>query len=188
MKQRCAWVPDNNPLYTKYHDTEWGRVVKDDRVLFEFLVLEGAQAGLSWETVLGKREEYRKVFHNFSIEKVAKMSETEIQAALHNPGIIRNRLKITSAVKNARVVLTIQKEFNSFFNYFSYMLPDAPKKNHYAAISEVPSQINASKDLSKDLKKRGCTFVGPTIMYAFMQATGLVNDHTIDCFCYKRKA
>ena len=187
MIQRCAWVPKENKLYEQYHDTEWGRPVHDDQVLFEFLILEGAQAGLSSETVLRKRDEYRTVFHGFAIQKVAAMSEKEIQIALQNPGIIRNKLKVSSAVKNARAVLEIQNEFSSFYNYLLTMLPDAPLQNHFTSLSEIPSQTPASKKLSKDLKKRGCNFVGPTIMYAFMQAVGLVSDHTTDCFCYQPK-
>lgn len=188
MKQpiRCGWVPANNVLYQKYHDEEWGTPVFDDQVLFEFLVLEGAQAGLSWETILKKRTDYRKLFHNFSIKKVAALSDTDLEKILKNPGIVRNRLKVYSARKNALAVLHIQKEFGSFSSYLWHFVKNKPIKNNFASLSEIPTQTQETIALSKDLKKRGCSFVGPTIMYAFMQAVGMVNDHTVDCFKYTK--
>lgn len=185
MKKRCEWVNPANQLYVTYHDTEWGVPVHDDQTLFEFLILEGAQAGLSWETVLKKRAEYRKVFHTFDIKKVASLSEKELEQTLQNPGIIRNRRKVFSAQQNAQVVLAIQKEFGSFSKYLWNFVDNNPVINHYQTISEIPTASPESTQLSKDLKKRGCNFVGPTIMYAFMQAVGMVMDHTTDCFRYQ---
>lgn len=180
---RCAWVPKDDPLYAEYHDKEWGRPVKDDRVLFEFLILEGAQAGLSWRTILGRREGYRKAFKNFDPKKVAKMTETDVVRLLKDESIIRNRLKILSAIKNAKAFLSIQKEFGSFYKYQMQFVGGQPIKNYFKSMKQVPAETPEAKAFSKDLKKRGMSFVGPTIMYAYMQAVGMVNDHTADCFC-----
>lgn len=180
---RCAWVGDDS-IYIRYHDEEWGVPVYDDQKQFEFLILEGAQAGLSWITILKRREGYRRVFHDFDIQKVAKMSEREIEAALQDPGIIRNKLKVRATVKNAQVFLEIQKEFGSFCSYIWAFVGDKPIVNSWQKIDEIPATSPESDALSKDLKKRGMSFVGSTIMYAHMQAVGLVNDHTTDCFRY----
>lgn len=183
--KRCAWVPDNNPLYQKYHDEEWGVPVFDDQKHFEFLVLESAQAGLSWETVLKKREGYRKAFYNFDVEKCAEMTDEELEERLKNPEIIRNRLKVFAVRKNAKVFIEIQKEFGSFNSYIWSFVGGVPICNNRKCISEIPATSTESDKLSKDLKKRGMTFVGSTIIYAHMQAAGLVNDHTTDCFRFK---
>ena len=180
--QRCAWVTDDE-IYKKYHDEEWGRPVHDDRKLFEFLVLEGAQAGLSWLTVLKKREHYKKVFDGFNPEKVANYDDKKIQALLNDAGIIRNKLKINSAVRNAKVFLKIQQEFGSFDAYIWGFVAGKPILNHFKTIEEVPAKTALSDRISKDLQKRGMNFVGSTIVYAYMQAIGMVNDHTLDCFC-----
>lgn len=180
--QRCAWVTDDE-IYKKYHDEEWGRPVHDDRKLFEFLVLEGAQAGLSWLTVLKKREHYKKVFEGFNPEKVANYDDKKIQALLNDAGIIRNKLKINSAVRNAKVFLKIQQEFGSFDAYIWGFVDGQPILNHFKTIEEVPAKTALSDRISKDLQKRGMNFVGSTIVYAYMQAIGMVNDHTLDCFC-----
>ncbi len=180
--QRCAWVTDDE-IYKKYHDEEWGRPVHDDRKLFEFLVLEGAQAGLSWLTVLKKREHYKKVFDGFNPEKVANYDDKKIQALLNDTGIIRNKLKMNSAVRNAKVFLKIQQEFGSFDAYIWGFVDGQPILNHFKTIEEVPAKTALSDRISKDLQKRGMNFVGSTIVYAYMQAIGMVNDHTLDCFC-----
>lgn len=180
--QRCAWVTDDE-IYKKYHDEEWGRPVHDDRKLFEFLMLEGAQAGLSWLTVLKKREHYKKVFDGFNPEKVANYDDKKIQALLNDAGIIRNKLKINSAVRNAKVFLKIQQEFGSFDAYIWGFVDGQPILNHFKTIEEVPAKTALSDRISKDLQKRGMNFVGSTIVYAYMQAIGMVNDHTLDCFC-----
>ncbi len=180
--QRCAWVTDDE-IYKKYHDEEWGRPVHDDRKLFEFLMLEGAQAGLSWLTVLKKREHYKKVFEGFNPEKVANYDDKKIQALLNDAGIIRNKLKINSAVRNAKVFLKIQQEFGSFDAYIWGFVDGQPILNHFKTIEEVPAKTALSDRISKDLQKRGMNFVGSTIVYAYMQAIGMVNDHTLDCFC-----
>ncbi len=169
-----------------YHDEEWGVPVHDDRLLFEFLVLEGAQAGLSWSTILKKRESYRTAFNHFDIEKVADYGEDEINELLLNPGIIRNRLKIRSAVTNARAVLAIRKEFGSFNEYIWRFVGGRTIQNGWRQLTDVPSKTPEAEAMSKDLKKRGFTFVGPTICYAFMQAVGMVNDHTTNCFRYQQ--
>ncbi|MCC6501884.1 MAG: DNA-3-methyladenine glycosylase I [Deltaproteobacteria bacterium] len=178
---RCAWV-SSDPLYIAYHDNEWGMPVSDDRKLFEFLVLEGAQAGLSWLTVLKKRENYRKAFEGFDPVKVADFDEKKIQSLLGDPGIIRNNLKVRSAVTNAKAFLEIQKEFGSFAEYSWRFTGGKPIDNRFKSIKEVPAKTPESDALSKDLKKRGFKFVGSTIIYAHMQAVGMVNDHTVDCF------
>lgn len=171
---------DGIPLYEIYHDTEWGVPSYDDRYLFEMLILEGAQAGLSWITILRRREGYRKAFHHFDPEKVATMTEEELTALKQNPLIIRNRLKIWSARQNARVFLEIQKEFGSFSNYL-WGHVSAPIQNRWKALSDVPAETPLSKQISSDLKKRGMRFVGPTIIYAYLQAVGVVNDHLTSC-------
>lgn len=181
---RCAWVMLNEPLYVDYHDKEWGVPVHDDRVLFEFLTLEGAQAGLSWLTILKRREGYRKAFANFDVKKVAQFNQEKIEQLLQDEGIIRNRLKVESTVTNAKHFLEIQKEFGSFDNYVWGFVGGKPMKNHWKSLKDIPAASKEAKALSKDLLKRGFKFVGPTIMYAFMQAVGMVDDHTCDCFKY----
>lgn len=183
MKKRCEWVSDD-PQYIAYHDNEWGVPVYDDTKQFEFLVLEGAQAGLSWLTVLKRREGYRRVFRQFDPLKVAQFSEADIQKALLDTGIIQNRLKVRSVVKNAQVFLDIQKEFGSFSDYIWSFVDERVKKNAWPNLKQVPAMSPESDKLSKNLKKRGMSFVGSTIMHAHMQATGLINDHTTDCFRY----
>jgi DNA-3-methyladenine glycosylase I len=184
-KIRCTWVNGGNQLYYDYHDKEWGVPVHDDQLLFEFLTLEGAQAGLSWATILNKREGYRKAFDNFVIEKVAKYDDKKIAELLENPDIVRNKLKVNSTVSNACLILEVQKEFGSFDAYIWQFSGAKALKNHWKDSSEVPVSTEESDAMSKDLKKRGFKFIGTTICYAFMQATGMVNDHTIDCFCHQ---
>lgn len=181
---RCNWVPKDNLEYITYHDEEWGVPVFDDGKLFEFLVLEGAQAGLSWDTILKRRAGYKKAFANWDIQKVAQFDEQKVAELLQDPGIIRNKLKVRSAIQNARQFLQIQKEFGSFSKYIWNFVNGEPIINTWETVSEYPAQTELSQKISKDLKKRGFTFVGPTIIYAHMQATGMVNDHTIDCFRY----
>ena len=181
---RCAWGTE--PPERDYHDLEWGVPVHDDRLLFEFLILEGAQAGLSWRTVLGKRENYRKAFAGFEPKKVARFDRARIQRLLENPGLIRNRRKIEAAVENARAFLKIQKEFGSFDAYVWAFVGGKPKLNRWRRPREIPAQTAESRALSEDLKRRGFSFVGPTICYAFMQAVGMVNDHIVSCFRYKQ--
>jgi DNA-3-methyladenine glycosylase I len=185
MKQvkRCSWA--KNDLAIEYHDQEWGVPVHDDRTFFEFLILEGAQAGLSWDTVLRKRDAYRKAFDNFEPAKVARYTDKKIEKLLQNEGIIRNRLKINSAIYNARAYLEVQKEFGSFDKYIWGFVGGKPLDNKVKTMSDVPAKTEISDRLSKDLRARGFNFVGSTIMYAFMQATGMVNDHTRECFRYK---
>ena len=185
MKRRCAWVNLKNDLYIKYHDEDWGVPVHDEDKLFEMLILEGAQAGLSWETVLKKRENYRKAFDNFNPKKVAKYDDEKKEELLQNTGIIRNRLKITSSIQNAKVFLEIQKECGSFDNYIWDKVYGKPIQNRFQSLSDIPANTTLSDMISKDLKKRGMNFVGSTIIYAFMQAIGMVNDHEINCFRYK---
>ncbi len=182
---RCAWVPENDPLYVAYHDQEWGRPVHDDRMLFEFLILETFQAGLSWRTVLYKRENFRKAFAGFDYQKVALFSEKDEQRLLADSGIIRNRLKIKTAISNARAFMAVQKEWGSFDAYIWSFVDGKPVQNRWKSLKEIPSRTPLSDKLSKDLKKRGFKFVGSTVVYAHMQATGMVNDHTVDCFCYQ---
>ena len=187
-RTRCWWA-GTDPLMQRYHDEEWGRPQHDDQVLFEFLILEGAQAGLSWQTVLRKREAYRKAFADFDPRKVARFDDARQEALLQDAGIVRNRLKIRSAVGNAKAFLAVQREFGSFSQYLWNFIDHAPIRNHWAQPKQVPAVTPLAVTLSRDLKKRGFTFVGPTIMYAFMQAVGMVNDHTTDCFLYgKRQA
>lgn len=183
MKNRCAWVNPNNELYVKYHDEEWGVPVYDDKVLFEFLILEWAQAGLSWETVLKKRENYRKAFDGFDYEKIVDYWEDKIQELLQNEWIIRNKLKVRSAVKNAQSFIKIRQEFWSFSEYLWSFTDNKVIKNNPKTISEVAVSTELSDRLSKDLKKRWMSFVWTTIMYAYLQATWVVDDHTRDCFC-----
>ena len=179
--KRCAWVPEGDPDYVAYHDDEWGVPSRDERYLFEMLTLEGAQAGLSWSTILRKREGYRKAFANFDAAKVARFSDTKVDRLLADPGIVRNRLKVESTVNNARRVL----ELDSLSDYVWSFVDGAPKVNRWRKLGELPAETAESKAMSKDLKKRGFRFVGPTVCYAFMQACGLVNDHTVDCFRYR---
>ncbi len=181
---RCAWAQGGDAQYLAYHDHEWGVPVHDDRRLFEFLILEGAQAGLSWSTILKKREGYRAAFADFDPVRVAAFGEAETAALLLNPGIVRNRLKIAAAVTNARAFLDVQSEFGSFDAYVWRFVDGRPIVNAWRTKSEVPARTVESDALSKDLVKRGFKFVGSTIMYAHMQATGMVNDHTVDCFRY----
>lgn len=181
---RCAWAKESNPLYINYHDNEWGVPTHDDQMLFEMLVLEGCQAGLSWETILNKREGYRAAFHGFDVTRVASMSDAELEKLRENPAIVRNKLKIKMARTNAIVFLDIQKEFGTFKDYLWAYVDHKPIQNHWKIMEEVPATTPLSDSISKDLKKRGMTFVGSTIIYAYMQACGLVNDHITSCFCY----
>jgi len=183
MKTRCTWA-GSDPDYIRYHDSEWGVPVHEDRRFFEFLILEGAQAGLSWLTVLKKRSGYREAFDSFDPHKVAAYTPRKIKALIANEGIIRNRLKIEAAVQNASAFLTVQQEFGTFDKYIWQFVGGKPLKNRWQTTAAIPAQSDASVAMSTDLKKRGFKFVGPTICYAFMQATGLVNDHTVDCFRY----
>lgn len=187
-KNRCGWAEGQFDEYIKYHDEEWGVPVHDDRTHFEFLILEGAQAGLSWSTILKRREGYRQSFANFDPEKVAKFDEEKIQELLQFEGIIRNKLKVRSAVTNAQNFLKIREEYGSFDNYVWQFVGGKPIVNHWTDMSNVPATTKESDALSKDLKKHGFKFVGSTIMYAYMQACGLVNDHTVNCFRYKEVA
>jgi len=183
MNKRCQWAQD--PQFHKYHDEEWGVPVHDDRTHFEFLLLEGAQAGLSWAAVLKRRPGYKKAFSNFDPEKVAQYTDDDFGRLIQNSDIIRNKLKIRSAINNAKRFLEVQKEFGSFDIYIWQFVGNAPIINTWEYISQIPAITKESETLSKDLKKRGFTFVGPTIIYAHMQATGMVNDHEVSCFRYK---
>lgn len=180
---RCPWA-GTDPLYVAYHDQEWGVPVHDDRTLFEFLILEGAQAGLSWSTILKKRDNYRRAFDGFDPRVVAAYDEAKVAELLADAGIVRNRAKIASAIGNARAFLAIQEEFGSFDAYVWRFVDGRPIQNHWQSLSEVPAETAESHALSKDLKRRGFRFVGPTIIYAFMQAVGMVNDHLVSCFRY----
>jgi len=183
--QRCQWATmGNSPLMVEYHDKEWGVPVHDDRTLFEFLVLEGAQAGLSWQTVLNKRENYRKAFQAFEPANIAHYKNKDVQRLLRDPGIIRNRLKIQATINNSRQILEIQRELGSFDKYIWRFVGDKPIKHAFKSLSEIPATTNESDAMSKDLRKRSLRFVGPTICYAFMQAVGMVNDHATNCFRY----
>lgn len=179
--ERCAWC-GTDPAYVRYHDTEWGVPVHDDRTLFEFLILEGAQAGLSWITILRRREGYRKAFAGFDPEKVARFNQGKIEALLNNDGIIRNRLKVESTVSNAKAFLKVQDQCGSFSTYQWSFVDGKPIQNRWRSLTELPAETPVSKAFSKDLKKRGFRFVGPTIVYAHMQAVGMVNDHVVDCY------
>ena len=183
-KKRCSWC-ESNPLQVAYHDREWGVPVHDDRVWFEFLILEGAQAGLSWDTILKKRAAYRRAFVNFDPRRVARFTAAQRAALMMNPGIVRNRLKIESAVTNAQAFLAVQKEFGSFDAYIWRFTGGKPLTNRRRRMKDVPASTPESDAMSKDLKKRGFRFVGTTICYAFMQATGMVNDHLVTCFRYR---
>jgi len=183
-KKRCSW-PTDNPLMINYHDKEWGTPVHNDKKLFEFLLLEGMQAGLSWSTILNKRENFRKAFNNFDFNKVAKYNKRKINSLLKDAGIIRNKLKIESAVTNAKAFLKVRKEFGTFDKYIWGFVDGKPINNKLKSLKNIPAKTKLSDELSKDLKMRGFKFVGSTIVYANMQAIGMVNDHTIDCFRYK---
>jgi DNA-3-methyladenine glycosylase I len=187
MTKRCGWCV-KDPLYVGYHDEEWGVPVHDDRLLFEFLVLEGAQAGLSWLTILRKREGYRRAFARFVPAKVAKYGAREVRRLLGDPSIVRNRQKIAAAVANAKAFLEVQREFGSFDRYVWRFVDGRPIRNAWKSIQQVPARTEVSDALSADLKKRGFGFVGSTICYAHMQATGMVNDHLVDCFRYREVA
>ena len=178
--RRCGWVPDADPAYVAYHDDEWGVPSRDERHLFEMLTLEGAQAGLSWATILHKREGYRHAFANFDAATVARFSDKDVERLLADPGIVRNRLKVESTVNNAQRIL----ELDSLSEYLWSFVDGEPLVNRWRKLAELPAETAESKAMSKDLKKRGFRFVGPTVCYAFMQACGLVNDHTVDCFRY----
>lgn len=184
-KTRCFWV-NNDPIYIDYHDKEWGNPIYDDRLLFEFLILEGAQAGLSWITILKKRGHYRKVFCDFDAGKIARFTSTKVEKLLLDPGIVRNRLKVESTIINAKAYLKIVDEQSSFSDYLWKFVDGKPIQNQPKKREDVPAKTIISDAISKDLKKRGFKFVGSTICYAFMQAVGMVNDHTTDCFCYKK--
>lgn len=182
---RCSWCL-SDPLYIAYHDQEWGRLETDDNHLFESIVLEGAQAGLNWLTILKRRDSYRKAFHNFIPQKVAEMTEEDVERLLQFDGIIRNRRKIESAISNARIFINTQKEFGTFFNYISSFLPDGkPIDNHPQSIADIPATTSLSDAVSKDMKRRGFKFFGSAICYAFLQANGFVNDHVAGCGCRK---
>ena len=181
---RCAWA-GNDALYQKYHDEEWGVPVHDDRKLFEMLILEGAQAGLSWITILRKQKNYRKAFNNFDAKRIAKYDSKKVKLLLQNEGIVRNKLKIASAIQNARCFLEVQKEFGSFDKYIWQFVNGKPIMNNRKSLKEIPPKTKVSDEMSKDLKKREFKFVGSTICYAFMQAVGMVNDHTTNCFKYR---
>ena len=183
---RCGWA--RSELNIPYHDTEWGVPLHDDRSLFEFLILEGAQAGLSWETILRKRDSYRDAFDGFDPERVARYTPTRVAKLLANPGIVRNRLKVESAVSNARLFLEVQRELGSFDAYVWRFVDGKPRVNAVRAMRDIPASTPQSDAMSKDLRKRGFRFVGTTICYAFMQATGMVNDHAVDCFRYREVA
>jgi DNA-3-methyladenine glycosylase I len=179
---RCGWAKPTNPLYCAYHDEEWGVPSRDDRHLFEMLILEGAQAGLSWETILNRRRNYRAAFARFDPKKVAAFTASDQRRLRRDERIIRNRLKIESAITNARAFLEVQREFGGFHAYLWGFVGGTPKQNRWGALREIPAETAESRALSKDLRKRGFRFVGPTIMYAFMQAVGMVNDHVVGCF------
>lgn len=184
--KRCGWV-NEDPLYLHYHDTEWGVPVHDDRLLFEYLNLEGAQAGLSWYTILKKRENYRKAFDNFDVEKIIHYDEKKIEVLLQNEGIVRNRLKVNAVIANAKAFLKVVEEFGTFDRYIWSFVDGKPILNHFKELKDVPATTAISEKLSKDLKKRGFKFVGSTICYAFMQAVGMVNDHLVSCECYQKR-
>lgn len=184
-RKRCEWVPLDNPLYVKYHDEEWGVPVHNDRLLFEFLILEGMQAGLSWLTILRKRDNFRKTFDNFDPQKIARYEKKKIEALMQDSGIIRNRLKIEAAAANANAFLEVQAKHGSFDSFIWNFVNGKPIVNQWKNLKEIPAKTPLSDTISKELKKRGFKFVGSTIIYAHMQATGMVNDHTIDCFRYE---
>jgi DNA-3-methyladenine glycosylase I len=183
--KRCPWAGESDALYIKYHDEEWGVPVHDDRKMFEFLVLESAQAGLSWITVLRKRENYKKAFANFDAQRVAKFGERELGEMLQNPGLIRNRQKLSAAINNAQKFLEVQKEFGSFCNYLWGFVDNKPIINKWRTLKQLPAKTKLAEEISADLKRRGFKFLGPTTIYAHLQATGLVNDHLVSCFKYR---
>ncbi len=183
--RRCEWAPEGDPVYLAYHDEEWGVPERDDRRLYELLVLEGAQAGLSWATILHKREGYRRAFAGFDPEAVARFGRADVERLLGDAGIVRNRLKVESAIANAHATLAIQEERGSLAAYLWDVVGGEPKVNRWTSLGEIPSETEESRALSKDLKRRGFRFVGPTVCYAFMQAAGLVNDHVVSCFRYR---
>lgn len=185
QKNRCAW-PGNNELMIEYHDKEWGTPQHDDKILFEYILLDSFQAGLSWQIILNKRENFRKAFDSFNPKKISKYSKDKINKLLNDEGIIRNKLKIESTIKNSQLFLEIQKEYGSFDKYIWKFVNNKPIKNKFRKLSEIPAQTKEAEEMSKDLKKRGFKFVGPSICYAFMQGAGMVNDHTIDCFRYNQ--
>lgn len=185
MLVRCPWVPLNDELYVKYHDQEWGVEIHDDKILFEFLLLESFQAGLSWKTILHKRQNFKKAFANFSPEAIARFDEKDVERLMQDAGIIRNRLKIKATISNAQAFLAIQKEFGSFDKYLWQFVGNKPIVHEFKTIKDYLPYIDEALNLARDLKKRGFKFMGPTVVYAHMQATGMVNDHTIDCFKYK---
>jgi len=187
MKTRCAWA-GNDPLYVSYHDEEWGVPLHDDRKLFEFLILEGAQAGLSWRTILGKRPHYRRAFARFDARKVARFGKAELTAMLADPGLVRNRMKLEAAIGNARAFLAVQKEAGSFDRFVWSFVDHRPIENRWTRGGQVPAESDESRALSKELRRRDFRFVGPTICYAFMQAVGMVNDHLVECFRYRELA
>ncbi len=183
LKQRCSW-PNGKALDTHYHDTEWGVPLHNDRKLFEFIILDGFQAGLSWSTILNKRENFRKAFDNFDAQKIANYNEEKVQSLLQDVGIIRNKLKVRASISNAKIFLEIQKEFGTFEKYIWQFTDGKTIKNKWKSMDEIPVSTSESDAMSKDLKKRGFKFVGTTICYAFMQAAGMVNDHIVSCFRY----
>ncbi|MBP9727770.1 MAG: DNA-3-methyladenine glycosylase I [Candidatus Moranbacteria bacterium] len=185
-KTRCGWVRPGNTLYEEYHDHEWGVPVYDDQVLFEFLILESAQAGLSWETILKKREAYRRAFAQFDAKKIARFTDTDVIRLMNDAGIVRNRLKINSTITGAQIFLAIQKEYGSFATYAWQFIGGTPIDTKRKTLKDIPAVTLQAEAFSKDMKKRGWKFFGPTIAYAFMQATGMVNDHTADCFRYNK--
>jgi DNA-3-methyladenine glycosylase I len=185
---RCAWAGTTDPLYLAYHDEEWGVPLHDDRKLFEFIVLEGAQAGLSWRTILGKRARYRQVFARFDPRRVARFGARDVTRLLADTGIVRNRLKVTAAIDNARAVLAVQRELGSLDQHLWSFVGGKPIQNRWRTIRDVPAKTAEAESMSRDLVKRGFRFVGPTICYAFMQATGMVNDHTVNCFRHRQLA
>lgn len=187
MKQRCPWLKLSNDQYVEYHDREWGRPVHDDQVLFEFLTLEGAQAGLSWETVLKKRDNYRKAFYQFDVKKVARINKAKVEKLMLDAGIIRNRLKIESTISNAKAFIEVQKEFGSFDKYIWSFTDGKTIYHNFKTLKDYPSKTELSDKISKDLKKRGFRFVGSTIVYAFLQACGIVQDHSEDCYLHGKK-
>jgi DNA-3-methyladenine glycosylase I len=186
MPRRCGWVSEADPAYVAYHDEEWGVPSHDDRHLFEMLVLEGAQAGLSWSTILRKREGYRRAFAGFDADKVAGFGKGDVERVLADPGIVRNRLKVESAVANARAILEVRDELGSLDAYLWGFVGGQPKRNRFGTLNEIPAETEESKAMSKDLKRRGFRFVGPTVCYAFMQAVGMVLDHVVSCFRYRQ--
>ena len=183
--KRCEWAGETSLAYIEYHDKEWGVPVRDDRTQFEFLILEGAQAGLSWSTILNKRDGYRKNFADFDPQKVARFTRNRIEKILLDPGIVRNKLKVNSVVTNAKIFLDVQEEYDGFCNYIWQFVGGKPKQNRFRSMADMPATSDESDALSKDMKRRGFKFVGSTILYAHMQATGLVNDHVTSCFRYK---